>query len=139
MFPYLWDSRRGSDRSCAAELASELACPAGERFGDARYRREMERSRQLWEQLKQEGRDRPLHFTGWTTPQQAGGRLLYHKGAWVLHLLCEEMGADAFWRGFEAYTREHWQGSATSEDLRQAMEHASGRSLAAFFETWVYQ
>ena len=111
----------------------------GERFGDTRYRREMERSRQVWEQLKQEGRDRPLHFTGWTTPQQAGGRLPYHKGAWVLHLLREEMGADAFWRGFEAYTREHWQGSATSEDLRQAMEHASGRSLAAFFETWVYQ
>jgi aminopeptidase N len=111
----------------------------GERFGDARYRREIEHSRQVWTQLKQEGQDRPLHFTGWTTPQQAGGRLPYHKGARVLHLLREELGADAFWRGLGAYTREHWLGSATSADLRQAMERASGRSLAAFFGAWVYE
>jgi aminopeptidase N len=111
----------------------------GERFGDARYRREIEHSRQVWAQMKQEGQDRPLHFTGWATPQQAGGRLPYHKGAWVLHLLREEIGADAFWRGFGAYTREHWQGSATSADLCQAMERASGRSLSAFFGAWVYE
>lgn len=111
----------------------------GELFGAARYQREIERSRQVWEDLRQNGEDRPLYFTRWTTPQQAGGRLPYHKGAWVLHLLREEIGADAFWRGFSAYTQEHWQGSATSADLQQAMERASGRSLAAFFGAWVYE
>jgi aminopeptidase N len=110
----------------------------GERFGTARYQLEIERSRRLWEELKQKGQDRPLHFTGWTTPQQAGGRLPYHKGAWVLHLLREEIGADAFWCGLRAYTQAHWQETVTSADLQQAMERASGRNLEAFFRTWVY-
>ncbi len=111
----------------------------GELFGTTRYQHEIERSRQIWEELKQNGRDRPLHFTRWTTPQEAGGRLPYHKGAWALHLLCEEIGAPAFWRGLRAYTKDHWQGSVTSADLQQAMEDASGRSLAKFFRTWVYE
>jgi aminopeptidase N len=110
----------------------------GDRFGAARYESEIERSRRIWEDLLQKGQDRPLHFTTWTTPQQAGGRLPYHKGAWVLHLLREQIGADAFWRGLAAYTREHWHGSVTSADLQEAMERASGRSLAAFFGSWVY-
>jgi aminopeptidase N len=110
----------------------------GELFGPARYQNEIERSRQLWEEWKQGGRDRPLHFTAWTTPQQSGGRIPYHKGAWVLHLLRQDVGPAAFWRGLQLYTKAHWEDSATSEDLQQAMERASGRNLKEFFRAWVY-
>jgi aminopeptidase N len=111
----------------------------GERSGAARYTLEIERSRQLWEEVKSKGQDRPLHFTGWTTPGQAGGRVPYHKGGWVLHQLREEMGEDAFWRGLRDYTRRHWLGSTVSADLEEAMERACGRSLEAFFRKWVYE
>jgi aminopeptidase N len=47
------------------------------------------------------------------------------------------IGDDAFKRGIQAYYREHVHGNARTEDLRRAMEAASGRSLAAFFDQWL--
>jgi aminopeptidase N len=61
----------------------------------------------------------------------------YQKGAWVLHMLRGTIGDDAFKSGIQAYYREHAHGNATTDDLRRAMETASGRNLAAFFEQWV--
>lgn len=61
----------------------------------------------------------------------------YPKGAWVLHMLRGTIGDDAFRRGIQAYYQEHVHGNAHTEDLRRAMEAASGRSLAAFFDQWV--
>jgi aminopeptidase N len=62
----------------------------------------------------------------------------YQKGAWVLHMLRGEVGEQAFWAGVRAYFAEHRNGTATSEDLRAAMEGACGRSLERFFGAWVY-
>ena len=61
----------------------------------------------------------------------------YQKGAWVLHMLRGTIGDDAFKRGIQAYYAEHAHGNARTDDLRRAMETASGRSLAAFFDQWV--
>jgi aminopeptidase N len=52
-----------------------------QRFGKARYDREIAESKQTYDNLRAQGRDRPLFFTDWQTPQQAGGPLPYHKGA----------------------------------------------------------
>ena len=62
----------------------------------------------------------------------------YQKGAWVLHMLRRRLGDAAFFRGVRAYYRRHLHASATTEDLRAAMERASGRNLRAFFARWVY-
>jgi aminopeptidase N len=62
----------------------------------------------------------------------------YQKGAWVLHMLRSRLGDDAFFRGLRAYYRAHENGVAGSEDLRMALEKASGKDLRAFFARWVY-
>lgn len=62
----------------------------------------------------------------------------YEKGAWVLHMLRGEMGDDAFFRGIRDYYSAHRGSTATSEDLRAALEKSSGMDLREFFARWVY-
>ena len=62
----------------------------------------------------------------------------YQKGAWVLHMLRRRLGDAAFFRGLRDYYRAHLHANATTEDLRRALERASGQSLREFFARWVY-
>ena len=62
----------------------------------------------------------------------------YGKGAWVLHMLRRLLGDVAFFDGIRAYYGRHEHGTALTEDLRRALEGASGRNLERFFEQWVY-
>lgn len=61
----------------------------------------------------------------------------YRKGAWVLHMLRTTVGDSAFFAGVREYYRRHAHGNATSDDLRAAMERASGARLAWFFRQWL--
>lgn len=63
---------------------------------------------------------------------------IYQKGSWTLHMLRGIVGDDAFWRGIQAYYRDHRNGNATTDDFRRAMEEASGEDLSTFFEQWLY-
>ena len=62
----------------------------------------------------------------------------YQKGAWVLHMLRSQLGDDAFFRGIRSYYESHKNSTASSEDLRAALEKASGKNLHTFFARWVY-
>lgn len=62
----------------------------------------------------------------------------YNKGGVVLHMLREEIGTEAFWKGVNAYLNEHKFANVETADLRKAMETASGRDLGWFFDQWVY-
>jgi len=62
----------------------------------------------------------------------------YQKGAWVLHMLRMRLGDDAFFRGIRGYYEAHRNSTATSEDLRSALEKSSGDNLKEFFARWVY-
>lgn len=62
----------------------------------------------------------------------------YQKGAWVLHMLRRQLGDEAFFRGVRAYYNSHQHATATTEDLRRALEKASGKNLSEFFARWVY-
>ncbi len=61
----------------------------------------------------------------------------YQKGAWVLHMLRGLLGDSAFFRGVRSYYVAHRHGTARTEDLRAALERASGVSLGWFFDQWV--
>ena len=63
----------------------------------------------------------------------------YQKGAWVLHMLRSSLGDAAFFRGIRDYYHAHKDGTASTEDLRAALEKASGKNLRAFFQRWVYE
>jgi aminopeptidase N len=62
----------------------------------------------------------------------------YQKGAWVLHMLRAELGDEPFFRGIRNYYEAHKNATATSEDLRAALEASSGKNLKDFFARWIY-
>ncbi len=62
----------------------------------------------------------------------------YQKGAWVLHMLRSSLGDEVFFRGIRSYYETHKGSTATTEDLRAALEKASGRNLRPFFTRWIY-
>lgn len=62
----------------------------------------------------------------------------YQKGAWVLHMLRGLTGDNAFFQGLRDYYAEHRNATATTEDLRAALEKTSGMNLKDFFRQWVY-
>ena len=131
--------RDWSDFWLSEGMASFLAdVYLGEKFGQARYDREIEQARTGYEQAKADGKDRPLSFRDWNLPREAGGRLPYNKGAWVLHLLRREIGEEAFWRGLRVYTKNNWGKQVTSRDFEKAMESVTDTPLEQFFATWVY-
>jgi aminopeptidase N len=108
------------------------------RFGRREYDREIEESRASYQKVRDAGKDRSLVFPDWAHPTAEDRALVYHKGAYVLHLLRAELGERAFWAGIRHYTRTYFGKSVIATDFQAAMEHASGKNLADFFARWVY-
>jgi aminopeptidase N len=107
-------------------------------YGKARYDKEIERSHQVYREALINGQDRPLSYHEWTRPQQAGGPLPYHKGAWFLHLLRQQIGDDQFWLGMRQYTSGNWQKSVVSHTFQTFFEDACRCKLQNLFNQYVY-
>jgi hypothetical protein len=63
--------------------------------------------------------------------------LVYNKGAAVLHMLRRLLGDEAFFAGLRRFYAEFRYRKAGTDDLRLALEAASGRDLTRFFSRWV--
>ena len=109
-----------------------------QRFGREQYERILTGWRSRYQAVREAGHDRSLVFTEWNRPTADDRTLVYQKGAYVLHLLREALGARLFWAAIRDYTRKHAGRSVTTVDFQQAMERSTGRDLSAFFKTWVY-
>src|SRR5579859_4375452 len=66
-------------------------------------------------------------------------RHVYQKAACVLHMMRHVLGDDPFWRSIQLYTRRNQGREVITADLERATEEASGRSMARFFEQWIYK
>ena len=120
-------------------IASFMASAYKEhRFGRAEYLKDIEEYRKNYEKVKNAGKDRSLVFPDWDHPTNEDRTLVYDKGAYVLHLLREELGDKVFWDGIRRYTRKYFGKSVVTSDFQQEMEAASNRSLKQFFDHWVY-
>lgn len=108
------------------------------RFGRAAYDAEIADLRMRYEKVRDAGKDKPLVFPDWNHPSREDRSIVYNKGGYVAHLLRQEMGDDAFWRGIKLYTQTNWGRSVQTIDFQHAMEKAAKRSLQAFFDKWVY-
>jgi len=64
-------------------------------------------------------------------------QLVYHKGGFTLHMLRGLIGTDAFWAGIREYYRRYQNQNASTDELRQLMEQASGQELGWFFRQWL--
>jgi aminopeptidase N len=63
----------------------------------------------------------------------------YQKGAWVLHMLRQEMGDSAFFEGLRVYYATYKHRNASSQDFARLMDSLSPKDLAPFFKQWLYQ
>lgn len=61
----------------------------------------------------------------------------YEKGGFVLHMLRMQVGDSAFFRGLRTYYAQHRHSTALTDDLRSAVESASGQQLGWFFDQWL--
>lgn len=65
--------------------------------------------------------------------------LIYEKGAWVLHMLRNEVGDNLFWAGLKKYEEKFRYSGVITEDLEQVMEEVSQEDLTQFFKQWIYK
>jgi len=99
----------------------------------------LRRSRDRVLQLEKAQPNTPVVHLNFDESKPAGpnNQLVYQKGGWTLHMLREQIGTDAFWRGIRLYYQAHLNGLASTGDLRGAMEQASGQELSWFFNQWL--
>ena len=116
------------------------------RRGPGAYARERARWVARSERVHVAGLDAPLSLSNPARPRRAPPAehelpqrgVTYARGALVLEMLRDKLGEVAFWRGVQRYLRQRAGKGARSEDLKKALEVASGRDLRAFFDRWVY-
>jgi aminopeptidase N len=82
------------------------------------------------------GKTRPVVDRHYASPGTMFDGRSYPKGAWLLHMLRQQLGEEAFWKGIQDYGTAHRFQSAETSDLRRSLEHASGRNLERFFYDW---
>lgn len=108
------------------------------RFGRKEYLAEIGKSKARYEKVRDAGKDKSLVFADWNKPTSEDRTLVYQKGAYVMHLLREEMDGVTFWKGLKDYTQKYWGKSVTTADFQKTMEESSGKDLSAFFKKWIY-
>lgn len=106
--------------------------------GEAAYQAQVQRWRTRLDAVRAKGADHALVYESWKAPTGDDRAVVYQKGAYVLHLLREQLGEEVFWRGIGDYTRAQDGKSVETADFQHAMERAAGKSLQPFFNEWVY-
>lgn len=64
--------------------------------------------------------------------------IVYDKGACVVHMLRGIVGEEVFDRAIRGFLEAHRFSKAGTDDLREALEAASGKDLQPYFDSWIY-
>jgi aminopeptidase N len=67
------------------------------------------------------------------------GENVYPRGAAVLHMLRFLLGDDLYHRAIKHYITKHAYQPVETNDLKMAIEEATGQNLQWFFDQWVYK
>lgn len=81
---------------------------------------------------------RPLVWDRWNVASDLRDRHAEAKGAWVLRMLHERLGSEAFFDGMQQFLMIAEEEVVDSETLRESLETASREDLGEFFDVWVY-
>jgi len=63
---------------------------------------------------------------------------VYDKAGWVIRMLREQMGDEAFFRALKHYLEANRLQNVVSADLAKAVEESSGTNVDLFFDQWLY-
>jgi aminopeptidase N len=108
------------------------------RFGKKKYLSDIESYRKVYEEIKSRGNDRSLVFEDWSGPSKDDRNLVYFKGAYVIHLIKEKLGDEAFWNAVRFYSTKYFGQAVETVDFQRAVEESSGVDFNDFFNEWVY-
>ncbi len=108
------------------------------KFGKEKYDSDISIYKDIYDDILKKGKDKPLVFPHWDNPSKDDRNIVYYKGAYVLHLLKQELGYDAFWKGIKLYSQKYFGKSVVTQDFQKAMEKSSNKNLDDFFKKWVY-
>ena len=67
------------------------------------------------------------------------GENVYPRGASVLHMLRFVLGDTLFWKGLHHYIVKYQHTPVETNDLKVALEEATGQNLYWFFDEWLYK
>ena len=84
---------------------------------------------------------RPIEFPV-EKPEEAAGMfdvLTYEKGASVLRMLEQYLGAEAFRDGIRLYLRKHEYANAETTDLWDALEESTREPVRGLMDSWIFQ
>ena len=81
----------------------------------------------------------PIVYRKFNVPFEQFNGAVYSKGAWVMHMLRSQLGASLYRDFIRTYLQRFGYHNVVTEDLMHVAEEVSGRSLAKFFEQWVYR
>jgi puromycin-sensitive aminopeptidase len=84
---------------------------------------------------------RPVEFTV-RSPEDARAMfdvLTYEKGAAVLRMLEQYMGAEEFRKGIALYLKKHQYANAETTDLWDALEESSRQPVRKLMDSWIFQ
>ncbi len=81
---------------------------------------------------------RPLVTHLYKLPEEVFDRHAYEKGSVILHMLRSMLGDEAFRAGLRSFLERHRYRPADMEDLRKALEEATGTDLEKFWRQYIY-
>jgi aminopeptidase N len=81
---------------------------------------------------------RPIVTRSFDSSWDMYDRHLYPGGACRIHMLRRLLGEDDFWDGVRSYVDTYQHQVVETADFRRCLEASSGRSLARFFDQWLY-
>ena len=63
---------------------------------------------------------------------------VYDKAGWVIHMLREQLGDEAFFPALKHYLEANRLQNVVSADLAKAIEESSGTNVDRFFDQWIF-
>ena len=75
------------------------------KFGKEKYLSDISLYKRIYDDVVKRGKDKALVFQGWKALRD-NRSIVYYKGAYVLHLLRQKMGDEAFWKGIQYYSQK---------------------------------
>jgi aminopeptidase N len=82
---------------------------------------------------------RPTVCNQYINPNDLFDNRIYGKGACILHMLRFVLGDELFWKSMNHYVHKHAFQNVETNDLKIAIEEATGYNLQWFFDEWIYK
>jgi len=86
-----------------------------------------------------QGDRRPIVTKNYADKDAIFDNYAYPRGAAVLHMLRKHLGDELFFKSLNRYLTQNAHQPVSTEDLRIAIEEASGQSMDWFFDQWLYK